>query len=337
MQRSYVHLSRLEELMCHHCLAGTARRPFEDQSFQPCWEGSLYKQRPWPADYDPPLSAIPYERAAPEKLYKQDVFHNLKLGVYRDWAGSCLLLLLDRWDYFQLAGQSNDLPTKLDRAHSHFQLFCESVHKSAALHSFTKSFLNRKSARSFPWFNCKGSDIILITQWLAALMRSVMNGPLSPEHVPIADLMRRACVAALRYFDIQYQHNLWLTKRCASRLYESGFEFQQIYSRMAHLSMTTLEFTGFAMKPKSHCFGHTQVELKQQILNPQCERVLSPQIFACEQNEDLIGKVARISRRVHQRRMSWRVITLFLTKSKALYMRHVKAKPLASKIRRSKR
>ena len=41
-------------------------------------------------------------------------------------------------------------------------------------------------------------------------------------------------------------------------------------------------------------------------------------MFACEGNEDMVGRVARLSRRVHQTRVCERILLLYQTKAYAL-------------------
>ena len=163
----------------------------------------------------------------------------------------------------------------------------------------------------------------------ASSTRSIIVSPLDPGHVRWTIVMNDGTQAAIEYFKVLYSHGLWLRKPCAAYLFEQGYRFQQAFARMANVSLHTWSFTGFAVKPKSHALAHCQVELKQQLLNPACRRCLSPLIYACEGNEDMVGKMSRVSRRVHQKMMAKRVLQLYMVKAKALYRRHMESKSQA--------
>lgn len=76
-------------LMCYECLAGSDSRPYEDVSFSPSWKDSVYTTRPW--DVPPPVSIIPHDSMAGERLFKRDIFHIMKLGCMRHycWFSPC--------------------------------------------------------------------------------------------------------------------------------------------------------------------------------------------------------------------------------------------------------
>ena len=117
LQRSYMNLGLSGQLMCHECQAGDSTHAFEHVGFAPPWEHTVYTVRPWNTDdYDSPFSALPFEgpSGAPERLFRRDLFHILKLGVYRDWTASIILLLIE-WRYFNEASE-NSLEVRLARA-----------------------------------------------------------------------------------------------------------------------------------------------------------------------------------------------------------------------------
>ena len=331
LQRSYFNLAEVhDQEMCHECGAGTVDRPFEDVSMDPCWEDSIYTQRPWIDEYEPPLGSVPFDSHEPERFLKRDLFHTLKTGVYRDWTASCLLLVLDLWQYFtdRDSSEGNALGVKLKRAHGSFALFCQTCRKPPALHSFSQTLLNRKTKDSYPWFNVKGSDVMLIMEWLVAILGGFIQAPLDQAHTPLLRMMRRGSEIAVEFFQVLYQHGLWLDRACAARVYALGYEFQQTYARLAGVALRELKFAGWAMKPKMHSFSHTLVEIKT-LLRQGAIKIANPLIHSCEQNEDLVGKISRTSRRCHQKLLSKRVLQLYLVKARALHRRY-RAKAQAS-------
>lgn len=340
MNRCYLNLAKvIDAPMCSECLAGSHGLPFEDVSLSPVWEPTLWEERPFDPEYVLPLRAVPWEhppeKAVPERQLRRDVFHTLKTGVLRDWSASCLLVLVDKWQYFDDAAAGNSLDTKLQRSHGHFMLYCATIRKSPALHSFTRALLNRKNSLQHPWFNIKGSDCMMVLGWLLVLLRACINCPLNDHHLPALHMMLEGTSAALKLFETLYDHGLWMSKPCGAYVHQLGYQFTQKYVRMADVCLNELHFHAFALKPKLHAFCHSLVELKQQLRDPSTRRVPNINIWNCEQNEDFVGKLCRTARRVHQRHMSLRVIQLYLTKSKALYKRHLATeRPASSRAKR---
>ena len=150
LSRSYANLGSTHEIgICHLCMAGTAGYPFEDSGDVPAWTETLYQGRPW--NDDPPLSRSPYDQAAPEMLYKLDLFHLFKVGIGRDVAGSTCLLC--RLGYFDYEGSRRNLAHRLCNAHKSFKLWCLAMHKSPGLRYFSPAFFNMKRLSDYAWSN----------------------------------------------------------------------------------------------------------------------------------------------------------------------------------------
>ena len=97
LTRGYENKGRVRAVhCCHQCLAGTSDCPAEDFSTDPCWLESIHLERPWSDQELPCLHEVPFDSDRPEWIYKNDVFHNLRLGVYRVFSASCIFLWA-RW------------------------------------------------------------------------------------------------------------------------------------------------------------------------------------------------------------------------------------------------
>lgn len=109
--------------MCHECGAGDVATPFEDLSEHAAWKGTLWFARPWQEDRTPPICSLVFESSKPERAMRRDFFHNTKMGVFRDWIGGCVTLLM--WlGYFNSDTESNNRKFLWSRAHSCFRLWC---------------------------------------------------------------------------------------------------------------------------------------------------------------------------------------------------------------------
>ena len=76
----------------------------------------------------------------------------------------------------------------------------------------------------------------------------------------------------------------------------------------------------FGTKPKFHGLHHVSQEMLH-ALRGGAEWILSPLAFSCESNEDMVGKVSRLARRVSARLVNKRVLDRLMFKSKALFLR----------------
>ena len=58
------------------------------------------------------------------------------------------------------------------------------------------------------------------------------------------------------------------------------------------------------MKPKQHAIHHVAYELRQQLLGGKMF-IMNPITWGNEQNEDTVGRLARLARKVSTRRVLW--------------------------------
>ena len=303
--------------MCHECGAGSATQPFEDCQEYPAWRTSIYATRPW--EHQPTFVTVPFDSSAPEQAIRRDLFHNSKCGVFRDFIGSAVLLLCHLQLFHEPPGEgvSNARKVLLQRAHGHFRLFCNGCGLKAALRSFTPDFLNCRKIRMFPWINCKGSDSMILIRWLAVATHGFLTS--HPEHTEILRMIYGAARAARDWMSSLYSHGLWLTRGCAYAIYREGRRFLLQYNALAYESLHGCGFQGFAMKPKVHMLAHTLVDFRSWLDRRDVELIPSPLMWSCESNEDNIGRVSRVSRRMHQASVCTRTLEAYLIKSKALH------------------
>ena len=309
LTRSYANLGNDIEI-CHHCLAGGPHYGFEDYSENPAWGESLYQQRPWVVEEPPPFSSIPYDQQCPERILQGDVFHIVKLGVARDIIGGVLILLL-RLGFMDYPGSTTNIDDRFKRGHSYFSMWCRAQGKSAGLRKFSKQFFNMKSLISAPWANCKGSDSILLLQWLSfSLKLFIQNPPVQGHTVLLKNMLQvvNECLA-LRML---HSHRLWLPRHCAVMLYVRAMTVLRGYTVLGRAAVG-LHIRAFIQKPKHHGLHHVAFELKKQLQHG-ASFVLSPQSMACEQNEDFLGRISRLSRTVGFRLCNLRVIQRYFLK-----------------------
>ena len=305
--------------MCNECLAGVASMPYEDMSFRPKWARSLWAERPWDGELNPPpLLVVPFDQSAPERMYHRDVFHITKQGVWRHFIGSVLVVLV-QWRYFKVRGESNAAPVQLQRAHSYFVMWCGAFRKIPALRSFTKALLMWKSSWAYPWANVKGSDSTLLMKWLADWLPNMVREARHHEHAEIFEIMCQTAKAGAEFMGDMYNHGAWLSRPCAMKMYESGDKFLTGYTLFAQRFLK-MNFCAFNLIPKCHMMKHVLVDTMLALTHGD-EYTLNPMTMGCEVNEDLTGKTCRLSRRLDTRTMQRRLLELYLVKAKAVHKR----------------
>ena len=299
---------------CHQCGAGVDGMPFEDVATQnPVWSSTRFSSRP--RTTPPVMDAVPYCTTAPEKQYRNDPFHLCKVGIYRDLVGSALCYLAYKGYY----GEQGDFPTKLTNAHGAFRLYCVTFGKTAALRTFSRLLLMYPRYSAYPWANVKGSDCMILVGFLVVQCTGFERDPLDAAHLPMLRTIRLTCEAARKVFYTLNSHNLWLQNLCAMSLHAEISRFIKGYVKLASECLND-PFNGFGIKPKLHLVKHEELEMGDALQNGH-EIILSWNLWNCESNEDLIGRVCRLSRRLDSRRIGERVLGSCLLKSALLHRR----------------
>lgn len=321
LTRGFERQGRVRDLeCCHWCLAGGPNYPAEDVATDhPCWEPTMWSIRPWSLTEKPCFDIVPYDCSAPERLYQHDVFHTLRLGVYRDFVGSVVFLYIE-WGFFG----GGAVPMKLQRAHAHFRLWCLAVSKSPSLRSFTKSLFQYTNRKSFPWINAKGSDVMLCVKWLVTATCGFMAECADPQKLHVLKTIFDAATVAVDFFTRMNSHGLWMNTTCAAALYELGHSFVIAYTWLAGFAFRS-SLCLFSIKPKIHFFRHLLLMLLVQV-EQNSQVILSPQAWDCSQNEDFIGRMSNLAIKTDSRVSTRRVLHLWMIKASILYKRHFPGK-----------
>ena len=171
--------------------------------------------------------------------------------------------------------------------------------------------------------NIKGSDVTLVLKFLSVATMGFLNGEpsLTPEQRRVLSTISSSTRLAVRFFDILYDHGIWLDRPCGANLYEVGTAFCTGYVLLADYAFQACECL-YSLKPKIHFHKHVLIDLKTQI-DDGCDAILSPVSFDCQQNEDYIGRLCKLSRQVHSSTLMTRTIEFYLVKVAILSKRHL--------------
>ena len=152
---------------------------------------------------------------------------------------------------------------------------------------------------------------MILMGWLLYTAKICLRDPKQEWHVAILERIRDGSEAAILYFKIIYKSGLWLDRDTASELLCCGREVLLSYEWMARKCLE-LRIPGYMMVPKLHAWDHDMRSLKAQLDDPSCDAILSPGMYLCEADEDYIGQVSRISRRVSARTVCLRTLERYL-------------------------
>ena len=176
-----------------------------------------------------------------------------------------------------------------------------------------------------PWFNTKGSDTMLLVRWLDDYVGQLLLSPKNPLHGPVLEVMRKSLRAANQSFDLMNSHSLFLDRRCTIRLYEHMTVTLNAYAWLARWCLGQ-DIAAFAMIYKVHAWKHEALELFNALKKQDQQFFFNPLLHSCEINEDVVGRVSRLSRRVDSRLMEQRCLQLFYSKCHFLHERFFPSK-----------
>ena len=323
LQRSYSKvIARNLGFICHECLAtagAQSQHGFEDFGEEPAWAQTQFTARPWSTNRL--LANLPCDAATPERMLKSDPFHVVKLGLARDLIGGMVVVLARKgfWDH---DGCSREFKLRWERAHSYFVMFCQVSRLRPGVRAFTKEYFHVKNFLSAPWSNSEGSDSMILLKFMAWFLRLNLKEPVVPGYESLLQAMLQTTVAVLAMFRILHSHRLFLNRACACMLYVQCMRVVRGF-KLLSLKCFQMNARAFILKPKIHALHHIAYQLKQQLV-ARAEFMLSPEAVSCEVDEDFIGRVSRLSRRVNVRLCDRRVIQRVFLKTRALLKKRAK-------------
>ena len=129
--------------------------------------------------------------------------------------------------------------------------------------------------------------------------------------------MHDAAMGTLVFFQVIHKSGIWLRREETKRAMDAVNVFCTAYAYLAS-GFHRLELPRFHVEPSLHVFKHAAVRIQRQ-LQSGAARILSPSVHLCENTEDFVGQVARISRRVSARTCGLRTLQRYLIKAHLLW------------------
>ena len=277
--------------ICCWCMAGTSTCGFEDFGRNPAWLSTTAENNPAPWTVPPTiLRSIPHVPDAPSFL-KVDLFHTLNLGAYKEFAASSLVLLLPYFD-----GANND--ERILSMNAHLHVYLKETRQCLHCQKLTLENIGAKTKSVFAtgtWN--KGEDSVVLMSFLPWVMDIMDTVSTMEKPWRYIDVGSRAVGQCMR---ILYSAEAFMPKKVAQLAADSGFTFLQAYSKLVEWSMQQ-NLLLYNLIPKLHFFHHCLVDLMNAAAQENLSFVLNPIVNSTPQCEDLVGQIARLSRRVSAR------------------------------------
>ena len=300
--------------ICHLCLAGRPRIPFEDYSKNGVWQFSVQEEEPW--QLRPEILRCPHDESFPETFFAIDPWHSFHLGEGRNLVANAVQLMLDFVD-----GDSVD--QQLNLLYLDYKQYCKRNSNQVYALRFTKELfsLNKNDYPTGSW--TKGNLTTSLVKWVAYFFRSKRNtfaeGSL---HMKLAawhdSFLRRGSRGGVGFFcdPIKFFHvackadaaaaindcfsklylaPLWVPRGEAYVIANLGFKYLELFMELAKQSREENRML-FLLNPKGHMLMHVfktmlwEADLASEILNPLAMGV--------QLEEDLVGKTCRLVRHV---------------------------------------
>ena len=102
-----------------------------------------------------------------------------------------------------------------------------------------------------------------------------------------------------------YHEGVFIRSERANHLAMRGMTFLKLYVELAQISFSQRK-QRFPLVPKGHYLHHQMLQLLHE--SQASAWSLNPLIFACQAQEDFVGKPSRLARRTNPRKVSQRVI-----------------------------
>ncbi|CAE7369766.1 unnamed protein product [Symbiodinium sp. CCMP2456] len=286
---------------CWLCHAGTPGYNFEDLGLEPKWLETCGPNNPPPWEALAPFfDHLPYIVQDKASFFTLDLLHIYFLGIGRDYGASALVMALGIYN-------AASVPEALDALNVDFRSFLKSTHKQVHFKKLTRDLLGYPADTAFPcghW--SKATDTPVLVEFASWVLQK--NKDLY-DRTKIYQVVVSGCTAMGHFMKTLLEASLWMSKTEAVAAGNAGLHFLRCYQKAADLSFQARALR-FNLVPKLHCYHHVCLELLFKARR--CDNILNPLSRATFQDEDYIGRVSRLSRRVSPKLLCLRTIQRYL-------------------------
>lgn len=291
--------------VCAYCLAGQHGFPAEELgTTSPKWLPTVGVKLPW-VKTPAVIYRLPHDRGHPASFLKTDIWHVVHLGFGRSWVSSIVQLVLPQL-------QCANLEEKWGYLTSNYLDWCASNRRQAHISKITPYLMSYgdTSGAMGCWY--KGALTSNLMMWCVYLL-----GKVRPDARGLLVQCRAATHRLNSMFKLLYSAGVFLSKEQAIFVSTQGLAFLRCYASMARAMFNDNCQWLFPLYPKLHIFHHLMLDVK--FTAERVSMCVSPMAYACQMDEDTVGKASRLSRRVNIRKVSQRVLERYLTAAYAAF------------------
>ena len=287
---------------CWLCGAGSEETPFEDFGATPAWVATSGVNNINPWDSLPRFfNHVPHIQNDKGQFFKLDLLHIYHLGVGRDFSGSSLAIALRLYEC--------SIAEALDMMNTDLRAFLKAFRKQVHFRSLTRDLLGYTSEAVYPtghWSKAMDTPVLMdFIFWLLTTKFSEQLGSSSQLRI-----IASACQSMSRFMHLLLAGGLWLSQRESASGADAGLYFLKAYGKLARMCYEE-GYCRYNLVPKLHSFHHVCLNLKAQ--SAEGHFSLNPLAQCAFQDEDFVGRVSRLSRRVSPRLQCQRTIEKYLT------------------------
>ena len=280
--------------ICHRCLAGTTGFPAEEiNTTSPKWLDTQGLRVPWmvvPAV----IKHLVHDDLDPSGYFQSDIWHIVHLGIGRSWVASVINIALEMVP-------APNLDEKWLFLTGDYKNFCQKEKRQCHINSITAYLMsyNDKTGCLGNWH--KGMLTTNLMLWLQDLL-----GRLPQDPAQRLSKCRLATVWINELFKCLFRADLFLTEEECGYVVGRGMRWLQTYYFMAQEMFTAGRPWIFPLYGKLHMFHEQMLQILKDCRMHKTS--ISPILYACQVDEDVVGKTSRLSRRVSIRRVMHRTL-----------------------------
>lgn len=279
--------------VCHLCLAGTTGIPAEDTRKRPCWSHTVGSKLPF--DTIPSvIRLLPHDEDHAGSFFKPDIWHIIHLGVGKSFIASTIQVSLET-----VPGSNMD--ERFEFLTQHYVRWCRRTRRSCfitKLSPYVVSY-NETAGATGNW--SKGSVTTNLMLWVVELIQD-----LQPDS---QGWLRRASEGAKSLntiLKLLYNSTLFLERGDCLTVCHHGQIFLDTYTGLARDCFASGRSQLYPLFPKIHALHHFFHGIRLDVSTYNYS--MNPLSSSCQLDEDTIGKVSRVSRRVNIRTLAMRTL-----------------------------
>ena len=271
--------------ICHLCAAGQPNVQSEEVgSRTPRWLSTEGAQVPWVVE--PPLSRwLCSERTSPAAFYKLDIWHTFHLGVGRSFIASTIVLCMSLAQF-----ASRTIDSTFDKLSESYLAFCRETKQQPHIRRIHRDFVCYNDPGGVNGYWNKGALTTVLMLWLEHML-----GALGLNEGSIFWKALLACRHVNNFFRCLYHCDAFLNADQCAYAAQAGRGFLIMYVDLAtacHEARRSL----YPLIPKIHFLDHFMVRLHWDGVTHGISE--NPLMCAVQMDEDIVGKLSRLSRRV---------------------------------------